>query len=146
MTCVINIREFPGVCFEMLNSCVPNTRRFEYRTQINSSHWVKSMLLLINEICSRNLHAVRLNCFWCQIRVMCVEDVLQGLCCTTLRGSQIFHKAMILLGVRGAALCYKPEGRGCDSRWCHWNFSLTYSFRSHYGPGADSASSRNEYQ
>jgi hypothetical protein len=22
------------------------------------------------------------------------------------------------------ALCYKPEGRGFDSRWCHWNFSL----------------------
>ena len=23
------------------------------------------------------------------------------------------------------ALCYKPEGCGFDSRWCHWNFSLT---------------------
>jgi hypothetical protein len=23
------------------------------------------------------------------------------------------------------ALRYKPEGRGSDSRWCHWNFSLT---------------------
>ena len=23
------------------------------------------------------------------------------------------------------ALCYKPEGRGFDSPWCHWNFSLT---------------------
>jgi hypothetical protein len=22
------------------------------------------------------------------------------------------------------ALRYKPEGRGVDSRWCHWNFSL----------------------
>jgi hypothetical protein len=20
------------------------------------------------------------------------------------------------------ALRYKPEGRGLDSRWCHWNF------------------------
>jgi hypothetical protein len=43
-------------------------------------------------------------------------------------------------------LCYKPEGRGIDSRWCHWNFSLTYSFRPHYCPGVDSASNRNEYQ
>jgi hypothetical protein len=33
-----------------------------------------------------------------------------------------------------------------DSRWCHWNFSLTKSFRSHYGPGVDSAYKRNEYQ
>jgi len=23
--------------------------------------------------------------------------------------------------------CYKPEGRGFDSRWCQWNFSLTLS-------------------
>jgi len=23
------------------------------------------------------------------------------------------------------ALRYKPEGRRFDSRWCHWNFSLT---------------------
>jgi len=24
------------------------------------------------------------------------------------------------------ALRYKPEGRGFDSRWYHWNFSFTY--------------------
>ena len=23
------------------------------------------------------------------------------------------------------ALRYKPEGRGFDFRWCHWNFSWT---------------------
>ena len=44
------------------------------------------------------------------------------------------------------ALRYKPEGRGFDSRWCHWNFSLTQSFWPHCGPGVDSASNRNEYQ
>jgi len=22
------------------------------------------------------------------------------------------------------ALLYKPAGRGFDSRWCHWNFSM----------------------
>ena len=43
-------------------------------------------------------------------------------------------------------LRYKPEGRGFDSRWCHWIFSLTSSFWPHYGPGVDSASNRNEYQ
>jgi len=41
---------------------------------------------------------------------------------------------------------YKPKGRGFDSRRCHWNFSLAYSFRPHYGPGVGSASTRNEYQ
>ena len=44
------------------------------------------------------------------------------------------------------ALRYKPEGRGFDSRLCHWNFSLIYYFRPHYGPGLDTASNRNEYQ
>ena len=24
------------------------------------------------------------------------------------------------------ALRYKPAGRWFDSRWCHWNFSVTY--------------------
>jgi hypothetical protein len=47
------------------------------------------------------------------------------------------------MGTRGGAvveaLRYKPEGRGS-------NFSLTQSFRLHYGPGVDSASNRNEYQ
>ena len=33
-----------------------------------------------------------------------------------------------------------PEGRGFDSRWCHWNFSLTLALWS------TSASNRNEYQ
>ena len=36
------------------------------------------------------------------------------------------HKAM---GARGGvvvkALLYKPAGREFDSRWCHWNFSVT---------------------
>jgi hypothetical protein len=34
-----------------------------------------------------------------------------------------------IAGARGGvvveALRYKPEGRGLDSRWCHWNFLLT---------------------
>jgi hypothetical protein len=49
-------------------------------------------------------------------------------------------------GVVVKAVRYKPAGRGFDSRLCHWNFSVTLSFRSHYGPGVDSASNRNEYQ
>jgi len=45
------------------------------------------------------------------------------------------------------AQCYKSEGHWLDPSWCHWNFSIDIkSFRSHYGPGIDSASNRNEYQ
>jgi hypothetical protein len=61
--------------------------------------------------------------------------------------------ALIITWTRGArggvvvkALRYKSAGRGFDSQCCHWNFSITYSFRSHYGPGVDSTSNRNEYQ
>ena len=44
------------------------------------------------------------------------------------------------------AMHHNLEGHGFDSRWCHWNFSLTYSFWPHYGPGFDSASNRSENQ
>jgi hypothetical protein len=44
------------------------------------------------------------------------------------------------------ALRYKPKGRGFDSWWGHWYFSLTYSFHPNDGPGVDSACNRNEYQ
>jgi len=56
----------------------------------------------------------------------------------------------MLLGDRGSTvikvLCYKSEGRWFDPSWCHWNFSLIKSFRSHCGPGVDSVSNRNEHQ
>jgi hypothetical protein len=41
----------------------------------------------------------------------------------------VFAKSLPNVAARGGAvfevLRYKPEGRGIDSRWCHWNFSLT---------------------
>jgi hypothetical protein len=61
-----------------------------------------------------------------------------------------FTEYYLIIGARGGvvfkALHYKPAGRGFDSRWCHWNFLVTSSFRTHYDPGVDSASNRNEYQ
>ena len=40
-----------------------------------------------------------------------------------------YKKCTILISDRGGivvkVLCYKSEGRLFDSRWCHWNFSLT---------------------
>jgi hypothetical protein len=44
-------------------------------------------------------------------------------------------------------LCHKSEGRWFDPGWFQWIFFIDIkSFRSHYGPGVDSASNRNEYQ
>jgi hypothetical protein len=44
------------------------------------------------------------------------------------------------------ALRYKPKGRVLDSRWCHWKFWFTESFRPHCGNLLNSASNKNEYQ
>ena len=42
---------------------------------------------------------------------------------------QKIHLVLISVGARGGvvvkALRYKPAGRGFDSRWRHWNFSVT---------------------
>ena len=45
---------------------------------------------------------------------------------TTIKKSIYIY---IYMGARGGvvvkALRYKPAGRGFDSQWCHWNFSVT---------------------
>ena len=43
-------------------------------------------------------------------------------------------------------LCYKPEGAGSNPASVSGFFIDINSFRSHYGPGVDSVSSRNDYQ
>jgi hypothetical protein len=58
---------------------------------------------------------------------------------------------MFLCGDRGSTvvkvLCYKSEGHWFDPSWCHWKYFIDIkSFRSHCGPGVDSASNRNEHQ
>jgi len=54
------------------------------------------------------------------------------------------------IGDRGSTvvkvLCYKSEGRWFDPNWFQWIFHWHKYFRSHYGPGVDSASNRNKYQ
>ena len=44
------------------------------------------------------------------------------------------------------AVAQFDEALRIDSRWCHWNFSLTYSFRPHYGSSVDPDSKINEYE
>jgi hypothetical protein len=78
------------------------------------------------------------------------ENCMRYCVSSTFWKSYVFWKINLNSGARGGvvvkALRYKPAGRGFDSRWCQWNFSVTQSFRSHYDPEIDSASNRNEYQ
>ena len=60
--------------------------------------------------------------------------------------SGLFLKGGAHVGIVVKAPHYKLAGRGFDSRWCHWNFSVTQSFWSLCGSGVDSTSNRNEYQ
>ena len=55
------------------------------------------------------------------------------------------QKGLFHDGAFGWVTALQAESRGFDSRWCHWNISVTY-FGLHYGPGVDSTSNRNEYQ
>ena len=61
-------------------------------------------------------------------------------------GLQCYFLWQYVLAQLVEAVRYKPGGRGFDSRICHWNFSLTLSFRPHWGPGTYSVSDINEYQ
>jgi hypothetical protein len=62
--------------------------------------------------------------------------------------SKPMSAVMEWLGVRGSAvvkaLCYKPEGRGFNSRWGHWIFSIDLILPAALVPGVYSASNRNE--
>ena len=42
-------------------------------------------------------------------------------------------------------LCHKSEGHWFGPSRCQWIFH-SHTFRSHYGPGLNSAFNRNEYQ
>jgi len=43
----------------------------------------------------------------------------------TFYNSVMFHVLRTRVTLLIEALRYKSEGRGFDSRWCHWNFPLT---------------------
>ena len=86
----------------------------------------------------------------CSQRRSCMKFVLISCSCKLVKFLKTFHFGMlnvahidksILCLNTGAcdgqlveALCYKPEGCRFDFQWCHWNFSLTYSFQQLCGP------------
>ena len=57
-----------------------------------------------------------------------VQLKIESMRLTTSNGLT-FPRTRVTCGDRGSTvvkvLCYKSEGRWFDSRWCHWNFSLT---------------------
>jgi hypothetical protein len=122
-------------------------------------HWMFTELVLnMHWTCTE--HA--LNMYWIftenilNMNWTCTEHVLnmyhsQSIGCIAVAsfiGCLIYCWFHIITcaGMLGEALRYIPEGCWFDSQWCHWNFSLTFSFQPQYGLGVDSTSNRNEYQ
>jgi hypothetical protein len=58
-------------------------------------------------------HHVTMRCVRLTIVVMEMQNVLHT----------VWRTLLVALLIQ--ALRYKSEGRGFDSRWCHWKFSLT---------------------
>ena len=60
---------------------------------------------------------------------ICLMSLKLRLCLILLLSFLIIPSFTNVMGVRGGvvvkALHYKPAGRGFDSRWCHWKFSVT---------------------
>jgi hypothetical protein len=72
----------------------------------------------------KNLHFVHITRY--PTSLMAVFGYLKG---SVMPCISEFVRYSAIKGARGGAeveaLRYKPEGRGIDCRWCHWNFSLT---------------------
>jgi hypothetical protein len=57
--------------------------------------------------------------------VVCLQFMLHVMLLSMLNMFRIFILAGHVVAQFVEALRYKPVGRGFDSRWCQWNFSLT---------------------
>ena len=58
--------------------------------------------------------------FWFSIQLLSETFII-----VTIIKRDIIINVGARVGVVVKALRYKPAGRGFDSRWCHWNFSVT---------------------
>jgi len=106
--------------FGSLTSCsVMSTFCWRYIWMYMFSQWFNFLLSLHGCISFRVSFAVPYSCLLFSICVAYAEAgllVLMYLICS-LWGNTVAQLV--------EALRYKSEGRGFDSRWCHWNFSLT---------------------
>jgi hypothetical protein len=106
-----------------------------YRRQFLCKVWPIQLAFLIIIACGRLLSRCVYNDIftrnetkekWNKKYLSHIRKLLVG-CCS---GNALhLHSVLSEIGARSEqlveALHYKAEGRGSDSRWCHWNFPLT---------------------
>ena len=88
-----------------------------------------------------SMNTIRSVLFRESIRVFCGNDTKHIKCVGKIHIFIIVHYVAQVFD----ALRYKSEGHWFDFPWADGDFSLTWSFRPHYGPGVGSASKRNEH-
>ena len=88
-----------------MHACVVKTNKFCSNCKIRIS-----VQLLLNEILEKIMLILNFDITWSKFYFL-------NLTYPQLRGDRG--------GTVVKVLCYKSEGRWFDSRWCHWNFSLT---------------------
>jgi hypothetical protein len=119
--------------------------RNKFERQCRSSIYLFSIITITK--CVRRLFTCKPCCFDLITLILIRQDQFRDCSVTNLKPTltmvslstsvadklskltDIIRLSIYSCGARGdavvEALRYKPEGRGIDSRWCHWNFSLT---------------------
>jgi hypothetical protein len=145
-TKLVRINKFSIVIYNFINlfKCLsPKTYLWIRFISVPQLHiwWLNLMTFLL--LCVSQYYSLRMA--FCGLKYMHWQCANKVYLRSSVFSSYTYSWLVARDGVVVKALCYKPEGRGFDSRWCHRNFSVTYSFRSHYGPEIHSDSSRNKY-
>ena len=74
------------------------------------------------KITSRNRSVIKIKSFLYSLEL---QELSNGHPLLPIKLILYTSRARARGGVVVKALSYKPVGRGFDSRWCHWNFSVT---------------------
>ena len=110
------------------DSCVPVVCMCSVRTGWNECTLWKSFLLLSLPFCVCVCVCVCVCAFFFRDRKISMKSS-KVTSVLNLLSEFNFGLFRSYTGDRGGTvvkvLCYKLEGRWFDSRWCHWNFSLT---------------------
>ena len=124
-----NLEHSTYICIDGLKKISTNLRISDFKAVIRTWHFrggIRGVSPYINLLCNTTMH----YCNSSSSSSTCSSS--QGRCICSYLLLLLAVVLVILLRIWGTAVAqlvealrYKSEGRGFDSRWCHWNFSLT---------------------
>jgi hypothetical protein len=117
-------------------------------SSINLSKRALRNLCVYCEVGTAILCVIHLNFMFPSFSVADCCCIMTVLSATVIEGEG-FHLGLhsgegtLLVAQLVEALRYKPECRGVDSLWCHWNYFTDMILPAAQWPGVDSASNRH---